>query len=386
MFRARTLLRLIATAPLLTAGCLSDGTATPGAAGAPDAAPAQGGDPTTNTRNQDSAVDITYRDDLSQHPGCTTAGLGSRVAIDGTPASYTPASLPGFNCAAKEYTPPANEDTSKAIVLLVHGNSSTPLDWETFSGDPNKTPMISETLLADGYHVYAADFRYDMVGDPSDMNTGNPAKNFDHGWATPILEGTLAALFQKYPNRKINVAGFSLGTTIIRDALRRLLRNGANPFAHVHSILLASGANHGVSTWAYCNDENNPANKTMRGMVVCQLGNRDNFMATPFLEPLNGDGGSFETPCADGNTAYGQSGVCGGNHILYTTVVFQDPQNGPLQDEFVSQTSSALSGATNKTVSDVDSTTYFLNGALKHHYGAIRSTQGVQIAQQALEQ
>jgi len=345
-----------------------------------------GDDPTANQNNKDSTTDITYLDDLSKHPGCTTAGLDARVAVDGTAAGYTAAALPNFPCAAKEYAP-ATDDPKKPIILLVHGNSSTPLDWETYSGDTNKTPMIAETLVADGYHVYAADFRYDKVPDPTDTTTGNPAKNFDHGWATPILQGLVASLVQKYPNQKINMAGFSLGTTIIRDALRRMQRAGKHPFEHVHSLLLASGANHGVSTFAsLCNDVNNPANKTLRGLVACQLGNRDAYDPVPFLIPLNGDSGSFETPCADGNTAFGQRGVCGGNKVVYTTVVFQDPPSGPLQDEFVSQTSAKLAGADNKTVDQVDSTKYFINGLFQHHYGAIRSAEGIAIAKAALEQ
>jgi len=345
-----------------------------------------GDDPTADQDDKDSTVDITYLDDLSKHPGCTTVGLDARVAVDGTAASYTPANIPGYPCAAKEYAP-ASDDPKKPIIVLVHGNSSTPLDWETYSGDTNKTPMIAETLVADGYHVYAVDFRYDKVPDPTDSTTGNPAKNFDHGWAAPILQSLVAALVQKYPNQKINMAGFSLGTTIIRDALRRLHRAGKHPFEHVHSLLLASGANHGVSTFqALCTDVNNPTNKTLRGMVACQLGNRDAYAPVPFLTPLNGAAGAFETPCADGNTAFGQHGVCGGNKVVYTTVVFQDPPSGPLQDEFVSQTSAKLAGADNKTVDQIDTTKYFINGLFQHHYGAIRSAPGIAIAKQALEQ
>lgn len=345
-------------------------------------------DPTKNDAIADSTQNILYRDQLAIHPGCTTADIATRVAIDGKPAGYTAAVLPDFTCSAKEYPVPANEDVTRPIVLLVHGNSSTPLDWEAYADDPAdpNTPMIADTLVADGYHVYAADFRYDKVPDPADQATGNPAKNFDHGWATPILEATIRSLHKKYPTRKINMAGFSLGSTIIRDALRRMHHRGEAPFTYVHALHLASGANHGVVTFpTLCGDPANPTNKTMRGTVACQLGNRDGFAPTPFLTPLNGTAGAFETPCADGNTAYGQKNVCGGNKVLYTTVVYKDPPNGPLQDEFVSQTSAALLGADNKTVDQDDVTTYFLNGIFKHHNGSIRSVQGVAIAKAALE-
>ena len=90
----------------------------------------------------DSTADITYLDDLGKHPGCSTAGLSARTNLDGTPASYTPAVIPGYPCAAKEYKPASGDDPSKNIVVLVHGNSSTPTDWETYVNDTAKTPMI----------------------------------------------------------------------------------------------------------------------------------------------------------------------------------------------------------------------------------------------------
>lgn len=71
--------------------------------------------------------------------------------------------------------------------------------------------------------------------------------------------------------------------------------------------------------------------------------------------------------------------------MFYTTGVFKDPPNGPLQDEFVSETSVALKGAENKTVTTEDTTKYFLNGALAKHYGALRSAQGVALAKAAIE-
>src|SRR3954463_7283875 len=96
---------------------------------------------------------ISYRE-LTAHPGCSTAGL-----------SYTAASIAGYDCSAKEYAFPSGvtEDTRKPIVLLFHGNSSTPADFEIFSGDAARTPMLSERLVAAGFRTYAVDFRYDLV-------------------------------------------------------------------------------------------------------------------------------------------------------------------------------------------------------------------------------
>jgi hypothetical protein len=142
-------------------------------------------------------------------------------------------------------------------------------------------------------------------------------------------------------------------------------------------------------------------NGTMAGLAACQLGNREMYEVTPFEKPLNGgnppDIQSFDTPCSDGMTAYGQTGVCGGNKVVYTTIVFADQPNGTLLDEFVSQTSSALVGATNMTVTEPEPgvctgsgasmtcTGYFFYPDYEYHYGSIRSAQGIAAAKAALE-
>jgi hypothetical protein len=387
-------------------GCLSQPTATAGDAGTDAPAVAEkdsgaaGCDPTAApaaatiaaATNDEDAVSpyITYMDDLTTHPGCTTVGL-----------TYTPAVINGgaYTCAAKDYGAPAVDDPTKPIIVLVHGNSSAPTDWETYtSGGQSDGPMISETLVADGYHVYASDVRFDKV--PVDK-TNNPAQNYDHGWAVPIVESLLTNLFVQYPApRMFNIAGFSIGPTVIRDALRRMFRKGLNPFARIHALHYASGGNHGVSTYeTYCGSEQSPINPTMAGLAACQLGNRTNYVITPFEQPLNGgqaDIASFDTPCSDGSTAYGISNACGCNKVVYTTVVFADETDGTLLDEFVSEKSSALVGATNLTVTEPEpgicppSTSncqegYFFYPNFEYHYGSIRSADGIMIAKTALE-
>jgi hypothetical protein len=185
-----------------------------------------------------------------------------------------------------------------------------------------------------------------------------------------------------FPTRKISIVGFSLGPTIIRDALRRLHRRNVKPFERIKTLVFAAGANHGVSTFRkLCGP-----NKTMRGRVACELGDRTAYQPTEFLKPLNGPNGAFETPCADGKTAYGQTGVCGNNAVKYFTVVMKDVKEGTFQDEFVSEGSSRLNGAENRTVelSDNDESGYFYNGLFKNHYGAIRSEPGLQMIMDVL--
>jgi hypothetical protein len=360
---------------------------------------------------------VTYRS-LTGHPGCSTAA-GPFGALP-----YTPAVIPGYTCAAQELGPA--DDPTKPIILLVHGNSSTPHDYQQCTVNPLylgttacntvNYDMIGDQLAADGYHVILTDVRYDLVND--NTNGDNPALNYDHGWAVPIVQSMIQALVTDYPTRKINILGFSLGPTIIRDALRRLHRQGAifpdanghanstGVYQHLNQLYFASGANHGVSTFElYCNSDFSAMNPTMAGLAACQLGSRSLYVESPFETPLNGPGGtgaadltSWDTPCSDGSTAYGQTGVCGGTTVTYTTEVFADPANGPLQDEFVDQASAHLNGATNLTTTDIDPTDYFLSGSgkdgttsetteggLYHHFGSIRGQDGVTQAVKALE-
>ena len=102
--------------------------------------------------------------------------------------------------------------------------------------------------------------------------------------------------------------------------------------------------------------------------------------------PNNGPDGAWEVPCADGDSAYGQKGVCGNHKVSYTTLVMQDVKEGTYQDEFVSEGAAMLKGANNLTVSlaDNDLSNYFYNGLFKNHYGAIRSEAALTILTKTL--
>jgi pimeloyl-ACP methyl ester carboxylesterase len=320
-----------------------------------------------------SAIDaIEYRDDLTAHPGCATAGM-----------SYAPAAIAGYGCAAKAYPFPAGvaEDPGKPIVLLFHGNSDSPQEWERYPEDGE--PMLAERLVAAGYRTLAIDFRIDQVDDPQTNNdTENAARNIDHGWAVPLAEALIRAVLAAEPGRRVSLVGFSLGVTVVRDALRRLYLAGDQPFDRLDHVLLLAGANHGVSTFSRLCGKN----PTMRGRVACQMGSRDNFSPTPFMRSLNGPDGAWETPCADGDHAFGDAGACGGNAVGWTTIVMEDISDGTYQDEFVSEDSSALAGADNRLIGleDVDQSGYFFNGLLKNHYGSCRSAAALAIATEVL--
>jgi hypothetical protein len=342
-----------------------------------------------------------------RHPGCSIGGL-----------SYAPASIPGFVCAAKQYPFPSgvSEDPAKPIVVLVHGNSDVPASWEKFlhpdpaslefPADMAMREQLAERLPALGYRTIAVDLRFDLVDDPADPGgeptspVGNTPKNMDHGWATPLAQELIKRVIEANPDRELAIVGLSLGVTVARDALRRLYveyRTGAwdrNPFEQVRDVVLGSGGNHGVSTYAaYCG-----SNTTMRGIAACQFGQRNTYTQVPFHRPLNGPpmpteagefGGWYETPCADGDYAFGERGACGGHAVRYTTITMRDLEDGTQQDPFVSEHSSRLyptACARNviTELSDFDTSGYFLNGFFRNHYGSVRSEAGIRHVLDAL--
>ena len=339
------------------------------------------------------------------HPGCSTTGL-----------MYTPASIPGYNCAAREFPFPAGvqEDKSKPIVILVHGNSESPTGWMKFvhpdpsslmfPADTMARDQLAELLPAKGFRTIAIDMRTDLIDDPKSpegKDTGNTPKNSDHGWTTPLLQELIKDVAIAYPDRHIDVVGFSLGATTVRDALRRLWVDWAdhkwdvNIFSRVDSVVVASGAHHGVGSFAkQCG-----LNLTMRGTVTCQMGQRNQYTETTFGRPLNGPpmqtehgefGGWWETPCADGDYAFGKRQACGNHSVNYTTITMQDLPNGTQQDEFVSEHASRLyplDCANNLLdgLNDFDTSGYFYNGYFRNHYGSVRSNAGLAKVIAALE-
>lgn len=319
----------------------------------------------TDVEYPDVSDAIDYRD-LSNHPGCSTADL-----------TYTNATIAGYNCAAREFT--GTEDTTKPIVLLIHGNSDSPSSWMAYEsggacGEPGPTEgddMLAEELAAAGYKVLALDMRYLLGDDPAGNNdTENAAKNMDHGWGVPLAQHFIGSVLEAYPDRQISIIGFSMGVTVARDAVRRLTINDeVAVLPRIDDMIMLAGANHGVSSYPLC-----ATNPTMRGQVTCEMGDRAAYSPTEFMTPLNGPDGAYETPCSDGLTAW-ERPVCDGHSVEYTTIVMEDLGAGEQQDAFVSEASSALNGADNQTIGldDVDQSNYFFCGFFKNHYGAARS-------------
>ncbi|MEL7368758.1 MAG: alpha/beta hydrolase [Myxococcota bacterium] len=363
-----------------------------------------------------------YRDDLANHVGC--AARAEYGASTSEPFSTdneamippgTTATIAEYPCAAKAYTQ-TNEDTAKPIVILVHGNSAGVTSFEEYfraslagttitnvAGfevivDTMVRQQLASKLVADGYRVIGFDARTDRVAELDDFDadptTGNPFFNIDHGWIVPPLQALIKAVIRDNPNRQISLIGHSLGVTAIRDALRRLYvenqtatPTSVNPFSRLQDVILLSGANHGVSSGALLCPGGARVLANMRSTVTCEMGERGAFTPTYFTRRINGPNDLFSTPCADGDYAFGQRGVCGGNAVQYTTVTMMDIAEGSLQDEFVSEASSMLDNAgcvDNALIglADFDSTGYFFTGApgfLANHFGSARSEAGMDL-------
>ncbi len=317
-----------------------------------------------------------------------------------------PAVIPGYTCAAKEYTQAA-EDTTKPIVILVHGNSSGVSSFEEFSKpsianttiqssgglsftvDATPRAQLATKLVAAGYKVYAFDGRTDRVSAMTGYDSQtNGFSNMDHGWGVPMLQSMIKAVMKANPTRKVSLIGHSLGTTEIRDALRRLYNEfkasvpgSVNPYAQVKDAIFLSGANHGVVNGNKCD----VTSTNMKITVLCEMGDRAAFTPTYFSSANNGPGDIWATPCADGDYAFGDRNACGGNTVQYTTVTMVDISGGAFQDEFVSEAASSLDVQgciDNKllTLDDYDRSGYYFlnnNGYFASHFGSARSDAGM---------
>lgn len=355
-----------------------------------------------------------YRDDLANHVGCVPRdSYGNNVEFlvqsnEAMVPAGTPANIPGYPCAAKAYET-TNVDAGKPIVILVHGNSSSVTSFEeyfnqgfagmevttfsqfSFNIETMVREQLASKLLDDGFEVISFDARTDLVEDLDDYDVmANPNRNIDHGWSVPMLQALVNAVMTNNPDREVALIGHSLGTTMIRDAMRRMyidfldeVQGAVNPFTQLADVILASGANHGVSTGPLCD----PTVRNMSIAVTCEMGDRGAFVPTYFSTVNNGPNDLFGAPCADGSYAYGAEDQCDGNVVDYTTITMEDLPDGNFQDEFVSEASAGLDlepCVDNELVSlsDFDRSGFFfdaLPGFLANHFGSIRSDAGMAI-------
>ena len=170
----------------------------------------------------------------------------------------------------------------------------------------------------------------------------------------PLLQELIKQVAIANPDRHIALVGFSLGATTVRDALRRLWVEWAdrtwdvNIFSRVDTVVARVGRE---PRRRQLREASAALNLTMRGTVTCEMGQRNQYTETDVPPPAqrpadtttHGEfGGWWETPCADGDYAFGKRGACGGHTVAYTTITMQDLPNGTQQDEFVSEHASRL--------------------------------------------
>ena len=89
------------------------------------------------------------------------------------------------------------------------------------------------------------------------------------------------------------------------------------------------------------------------------------------------------TPCADGDFAFGKRGQCDGHVVKYYTVTMRDINRGTeYQDLYVSENASRIDmeGCVTNTLTsltDFDTSGYFMKGLIANHFGSMRSPAGL---------
>lgn len=327
--------------------------------------------------------EVDYRDDLDDHPGCTVEGLDGPLGL-----------VPGFRCAAVAYEAPT-EDPDLPVVVLVHSNGGDPRVWEPRidpSVDPpgpeQGAPMLADVLTQAGFLAFAVDLRTDRVCEVddcgcSDSTICNLTRTVDHGWAVPLVMHLIEAVMAAHRGRQVSIVAHGFGATVVRDAIRRLTLRGVAVLARLEDVVLLAGLNHGISDrcgWDRCGMSN-----TARGRCGCELGFQDEA-PTCFVGRLNGPGGAWEAPCADGRTAYGRNDACGGHRVRWTTVVMADEDASAIGLSCSSEATAALAGADNLTLGPdaVDRSDYWLGQAFVADCGAARSREAIELVLRVL--
>ena len=167
-----------------------------------------------------------------------------------------------------------------------------------------------------------------------------------------------------------------------RDALRRLHRASKKPFEHFKDLVFAAGAHHGVSTFrALCGRTPRCAARSPASSVTSPRSPRRR--SSPRTTDRTARG---RRPAPTETPRTARSGVCGGHKVTLHDRRDAGHRDGSYQDEFVSQGTSRLKGATNLTVglTDNDLSNYFYNGLFKNHMGSIRSEAALKIIVKAL--
>jgi len=221
--------------------------------------------------------------------------------LHGRRLSYTPGSIPlPLRRQGVPFPAGVTENTSLPIVLLVHGNSDTPPSSSASRRTP--APRCSSSSSRGRARTYAVDMRIDKNDDPKgNLQTENAANNIDHGWATPIVQHFIEATLAAFPDRRRVGHRFSLGVTVVRDALR------ACTWLTWRAAPTPGSASTASSSWRRqprCLDVPHPVRleSDHAGRVACEMGDRLAFTPTDFMQPLNARTAPTRPPAPTGRT------------------------------------------------------------------------------------
>ncbi len=373
--------------------------------------------------------DGKYMDDLENHPGCVkrgyydgNTGFITRVIIEenynliiNTNVATVPegveANLPGFVCSAKEYTID-NEDTTKPIVVLVHGNLDSINAWEEFfvtdfAGDYalNSDTIILDTepgeklaskLIKNGFKTFAVDLRTDLVATLNGFGAANingkdyskTSLLYSTGWAVPIVQNLIKSILINYPSRKISIIAHSSGTIFARDAVRRLFSEyineqagAVNPLPRIKDIILLNAINHGYTDFSEplaCETDFSQSTQN-----ICQIGFIE-LPATEFMKRINGTRDKWTTPCGDGQYAFNLEGYCQDNNIRYYSIMLDEDKTNKLYFDSITTIESASLNSPyceniRLSTSAYDSSGFYGKGDEAYHYGGNRSDEGMEL-------
>ncbi|MBI3154712.1 MAG: alpha/beta fold hydrolase [Burkholderiales bacterium] len=177
-------------------------------------------------------------------------------------------------------------------VIFLHGNNDVPYAAGTCSPTNGKMQLLAQHLADSGWspgELWALGYQGDQCDLAAD-NTRRARIAHSHQANVPDLRRFVAAVLAYTGARQVDIVGHSMGATLAREWMRQ-----DDAYKLVRRLVAIDGPNHGI-----INCSGDPANyyqlPAYGGFTpasdLCQEVGSPN---TPFLQRLNGPGGSRET-------------------------------------------------------------------------------------------
>ena len=179
---------------------------------------------------------------------------------------------------------------TRTPVIFLHGNNDTP--FATACSRFGRVQALAQFLADSGYQtseLWGLGYQGDQCNLAADQTNRSRIAHTNQA-NVPDLRRFVAAVLAYTGAKQVDIVGHSLGVTLAREWMRQ-----DDAFKTVRRLVAIDGPNHGI-----INCSPSPANyfqlAALGGFTpaseVCQeLGSPD----TPFLQRLNGPGGSAET-------------------------------------------------------------------------------------------